>query len=75
VAWLSRGGDTDEPVAVPRPDSRSSIQPQQTREAAMHESQSPFWILADGDDLQRIVAHGSRSEERRSLQLLAVERS
>jgi hypothetical protein len=41
----------------------------------MHESQSPFWILADGDDLQRIVAHGSRSEERRSLQLLAVERS
>jgi hypothetical protein len=41
----------------------------------MHESQTPFWILADGDDLQRIVAHSSRREERRSLQLRAVERS
>jgi hypothetical protein len=75
VAWLGRGSDTDEPIAVPRPDGRSSIQPQQTREAAMHESQTPFWILADGDDLQRIVAHSSRREERRSLQLRAVERS
>ena len=75
MAWLGCGSDTDEPIAVPRPDSRSSIQSQQTREAAMHESQSPFWILADGDNLQRIVAHGSRRQERRSLQLLAVERS
>jgi hypothetical protein len=75
VAWLGRGSDADEPIAVPRSKSHTSIQPQQTREAAMHESQTPFWILADGDDLQRIVAHGSRREERRSLQLRAVERS
>jgi hypothetical protein len=75
MARISRSGDTDETITIPRPDDRSTIQPQQTRKATMKDSHSPLRILPDGDDLERIIAHAPRREERRRLQLLAAERS
>jgi hypothetical protein len=67
--------DTHEAVAIPRAKRLAPRQGQETREHAVHHSDAALGVVADGRDMERVVAHPSRGDERRRLQLLALDRT
>jgi len=58
------GGDTDEPVVLPRTEHGSAVEPQHRLEGAPHQIDAALGVVADGRDVQRIVTHAASCNER-----------
>jgi hypothetical protein len=58
------GGDTDEPVVLPSAEHASAVELQDGLEGAPHQVDAALGVVADGRDVQRVVAHAAGCDER-----------